>query len=164
MGLVYAQHFRTSNPTDGSAPASRNSSVSSKSSRSTISSLYSPKSSVSSGSSSSPPQASQNYPSTRILRCRQCHNHICLSSLIISDNFNGSLGPAYFVSKVLNVKLAKAREFKRMKTGRYEVKVIDCKQCDCSIGWKYLYSEEDKEKYKEGRFVVERALLEEVEM
>ncbi|ODV88082.1 hypothetical protein CANARDRAFT_26242 [[Candida] arabinofermentans NRRL YB-2248] len=99
----------------------------------------------------------------KILRCKQCHNHICLNTLIISDNFYGNSGPAFFVSKVLNIKLCPSREFKKMRTGRYEIKLIGCKQCGSNLGWKYLYSEDDKEKYKEGRYVIERNLLEEVD-
>ncbi|KAH3660085.1 hypothetical protein OGAPHI_007290 [Ogataea philodendri] len=164
MGLVYAQHFRTSSAGQDAPTASRNSSIASRSSGSSGSVFNSPRSSVSSATSCPHLFATNTFVPTRILRCKQCHNHICLTSLIISDNFTGSLGAAFFVSKVLNVKLSKTRDFKRMKTGRYEVKGISCKQCDSTLGWKYLYSEEDKEKYKEGRFVVERKLLEEVDI
>ncbi|VEU23887.1 DEKNAAC105076 [Brettanomyces naardenensis] len=100
--------------------------------------------------------------SLHILRCKRCHNHICLNKLVISTNFYGNYGPALFVSKVLNVKLSDNRDSKKMRTGKYEVRGIYCRQCNVNLGWKYLYSEEDGEKYKEGKYVVEKTLLEEV--
>lgn len=97
-----------------------------------------------------------------ILRCNGCHNQISLNKFVISTNFYGNYGPALFVSDVLNVKLSDDKSFQRMRTGRYVVKTIYCRQCQTNIGWKYLFSEEDGEKYKEGRFVIERTQLEEV--
>ncbi|VUG20444.1 DEBR0S8_01882g1_1 [Brettanomyces bruxellensis] len=73
-----------------------------------------------------------------------------------------SISSPLFVSDVLNVKLSDDKSFQRMRTGRYVVKTIYCRQCQTNIGWKYLFSEEDGEKYKEGRFVIERTQLEEV--
>ncbi|QPG75489.1 hypothetical protein FOA43_002844 [Brettanomyces nanus] len=107
--------------------------------------------------------SSSSNISAHILRCKQCHNHICTNKLVISTNFYGNYGPALFVSKVLNIKLGDSEEFKKMRTGKYEVKTIYCKQCDVNLGWKYLYSEQEGEKYKEDKFVIERSLLEEAD-
>ncbi|GMG22707.1 unnamed protein product [Ambrosiozyma monospora] len=105
-------------------------------------------------------------PKLKVLRCQQCHSQICLSSKILSDNFYGNKGPAWFVSGVINCKFvdpSAAADTKRFKTGNYKVKSICCQQCEVTLGWKYLLSEDDSEKYKEGNFVIERNLLEQVD-
>ncbi|GMF50493.1 unnamed protein product [[Candida] boidinii] len=101
-----------------------------------------------------------NKPKVTVLRCGSCHNDICLKSLIRSDNFYGNSGPAYFVKKVINIKLGKL-ETKTMRTGNYDVKSTYCIQCNSNLGWTYIRAEDPKETYKEKQFVIERNLLEE---
>lgn len=102
----------------------------------------------------------QLIPYDSVLRCKQCHTHICRKKLIISNNFYGCYGPALFVSKVLNTELGESRDYRKMRTGWYLVKSIYCRQCHNNLGWKYLYSGNTEEKYKQGKYVIERMQLE----
>lgn len=43
-----------------------------------------------------------------------------------------------------------------MMTGLHTVKSVMCKQCRVVIGWTYVFAYEESEKYKEGKFIVER--------
>lgn len=36
---------------------------------------------------------------------------------------------------------------------------MSCKSCDCKLGWMYEFATEDSQKYKEGRVILERALV-----
>lgn len=36
---------------------------------------------------------------------------------------------------------------------------MSCKACDCKLGWMYEFATEDNQKYKEGRVILERALV-----
>lgn len=101
--------------------------------------------------------------SDQVYRCKRCHSHICTKSLVVAGDFTGNYGPAMFVTGVLNTELGEDTERKRMVTGRYEIKSLLCHQCHEDLGWKYLYSESDRQKYKEGKYVVELEHLESVE-
>lgn len=46
-----------------------------------------------------------------------------------------------------------------MTTGRHIVRDIHCRQCKETVGWKYDKAYEQSEKYKEGKFILEEALL-----
>lgn len=46
-----------------------------------------------------------------------------------------------------------------MTTGRHVVRDISCRQCKEIVGWKYDKAHEAAEKYKEGKFILEEALL-----
>ncbi|ODV98419.1 hypothetical protein PACTADRAFT_48184 [Pachysolen tannophilus NRRL Y-2460] len=92
--------------------------------------------------------------------CKNCHNHICLSTLVISDNFRGKSGPAFLVDKIINCKLGML-EKKEMITGSYEVCDLNCKQCGYNLGWKYVKTDNEREEYKIDKFVIERNLLNE---
>ena len=94
-----------------------------------------------------------------IYRCKSCYCDICISSLIISKDFWGNKGEAYFVKDVLNVREDAKEVMKHMRTGQYGVKSIYCVQCDTVIGWKYITSIEPVEKYKVGKYVIEKNLL-----
>jgi hypothetical protein len=49
-----------------------------------------------------------------------------------------------------------------MTTGVHEVKNIYCLYCQALVGWKYEKAEEDSEKYKEGKFILEKACIKKV--
>ena len=44
-----------------------------------------------------------------------------------------------------------------MRTGLHKIKGVQCKKCRTKIGWTYIYAYEESEKYKEGKFIIERA-------
>ena len=43
------------------------------------------------------------------------------------------------------------------------VRDISCKNCDAKLGWIYEFATEESQRYKEGRVILERALVRETE-
>lgn len=50
-----------------------------------------------------------------------------------------------------------------MLTGRHMVRDVSCKSCNSKLGWIYEFATEDNQRYKEGRVILERALVHEVD-
>lgn len=48
-----------------------------------------------------------------------------------------------------------------MLTGRHMVRDVSCKNCDAKLGWVYEFATDDNQRYKEGRVILERALISE---
>ncbi|CAK9441264.1 uncharacterized protein LODBEIA_P51330 [Lodderomyces beijingensis] len=98
-------------------------------------------------------------PNTQIITCRGCSSHLCLSDLILSDNFNGSSGPAFLVENLINIIVNPNTEDTHMKTGLYKINKIKCHQCLNNLGWYYKKSYSYAETYKEGKFVIEKSFI-----
>ncbi|CAH2354183.1 hypothetical protein CLIB1423_15S00452 [[Candida] railenensis] len=96
---------------------------------------------------------------TQIIICRTCSSHLCLSSLILSDNFVGSSGPAYLVDKLINYHPDSEAVETNMRTGTYLICNVRCHQCSTKLGWVYRKAYEDQESYKEGKFVIEEKFI-----
>ncbi|OJT15988.1 Protein yippee-like [Trametes pubescens] len=52
---------------------------------------------------------------------------------------------------------------RQMTTGNHTVRDIYCVKCGQTLGWKYDYAYEPSQKYKEGKFILERNLLVDVQ-
>lgn len=50
-----------------------------------------------------------------------------------------------------------------MLTGRHMVRDVSCKNCDAKLGWVYEFATDDNQRYKEGRVILERALVTETD-
>lgn len=50
-----------------------------------------------------------------------------------------------------------------MLTGRHMVRDVCCKKCKTKLGWMYEYATDESQRYKEGRVILERALVTESE-
>lgn len=50
-----------------------------------------------------------------------------------------------------------------MLTGRHMVRDVSCKNCNSKLGWMYEFATEESQRYKEGRVILERALVRESE-
>lgn len=46
-----------------------------------------------------------------------------------------------------------------MLTGRHIVRDVACKSCNTKLGWIYEFATEEAQRYKEGRVILERALV-----
>jgi len=51
------------------------------------------------------------------------------------------------------------RENRLLLTGLHVVADIYCNCCDTRLGWKYLEAYEETQKYKEGKFILEKAMI-----
>jgi len=95
---------------------------------------------------------------SRIYGCSQCKTHLASLNNMMSKAFTGQHGRAYLFDTVVNI--VEGEECNRtMTTGQHTVRDISCIKCDAVLGWKYELAQEPSQKYKEGKFILERNLL-----
>ncbi|KAG1662309.1 hypothetical protein FOA52_011467 [Chlamydomonas sp. UWO 241] len=94
----------------------------------------------------------------RVLCCSNCHAHLTNHDDVYSKNFQGRHGRAYLCSNVVNVSVG-AKEQRLLITGLHTVADITCNHCATVLGWKYEHAFEPSQKYKEGKFIVEKRWL-----
>ncbi|PWN54158.1 yippee-like protein [Violaceomyces palustris] len=99
--------------------------------------------------------------STRVFGCSACKTHLTTIDSLISKAFNGQHGRAYLFDKVVNVTLGEPDD-RNMTTGLYTVRDIYCIKCEATLGWKYDKAYVAAEKYKEGKFILEKELTSDV--
>lgn len=92
----------------------------------------------------------------RIYSCSTCRSHVADHDDIISKAFQGRHGRAYLFSNVVNVTWG-PKEERLLITGVHTVADIYCTSCNTVLGWKYEHAVEEREKYKEGKSIVEKA-------
>lgn len=113
-----------------------------------------------------------------LFSCSTCHSHLVSQKDIISRAFQGrvntspivdmfnntiftyipipvQLGPAFLVKRVVNIFQSKEEE-RMLMTGIHTVADISCDICKSKIGWIYIKSPEKTQKYKEGKFIIEK--------
>ncbi|KAB1221973.1 hypothetical protein CJ030_MR2G007009 [Morella rubra] len=91
----------------------------------------------------------------RAYRCRFCESPLALVDNVLSKSFNCSRGRAYLFSNVVNVTHGPQEE-RLMLSGLHTVQDIFCCCCGQYVGWKYVAAHDKNQKYKEGKFVLER--------
>ncbi|GAB7360868.1 hypothetical protein MBLNU230_g0854t1 [Neophaeotheca triangularis] len=117
------------------------------------------------------------------LRCIRCATDLCLTSQIISKGFTGRHGRAYLVSaqpphhsntnpqldplnrnsiRRINDALPNLPNTyvhkpvpRQLVTGNHTVGDVSCAQCGSVLGWKYVAAEEEGQRYKIGKFILE---------
>uniref|UniRef100_A0A0D6QTH0 Protein yippee-like n=1 Tax=Araucaria cunninghamii TaxID=56994 RepID=A0A0D6QTH0_ARACU len=94
----------------------------------------------------------------RIYSCCNCRCHIAEHDDIISKSFQGRNGRAYLFGCVVNVSTG-PKEDRQLMTGLHTVADISCFQCREVLGWKYERAYEESQKYKEGKFILEKAKI-----
>ena len=113
----------------------------------------------------------------RIFSCAHCDTPLTNRNELVSTRFTGATGRAFLFSRVVNTKQSPVQERVRsmfrihvefsflisqmMLTGRHFVRDISCKKCDAKLGWMYEFATEESQRYKEGRVILERALINE---
>lgn len=119
-----------------------------------------------------------NYLSghTSHLRCAKCSTDVCLTSQIISKGFTGRHGRAYLVSPfpaltgstqvtqaaidmcLPNTK-TDAPSSRQLVTGVHTVSDVRCAFCNSMLGWKYDGAEEESQRYKVGKYILETKMI-----
>ena len=94
----------------------------------------------------------------KIYSCSNCRCHTSDHDEIISKAFQGRHGRAYLFSNVVNITLG-PKEDRLLITGLHTVSDIYCSCCQQVLGWKYLQAFEESQKYKEGKFIIEKAKM-----
>ena len=86
--------------------------------------------------------------------CSQCGTHLACHDDIISKNFHGKHGKAYLLDRCSNVSYC-PQEDSVLLTGLHVVADIYCGDCKTILGWYYHLAYSKKQKYKEGKFILE---------
>jgi len=136
--------------------------------------------SISSSVGSPPETEDQSFltGATSHLRCARCLSDLALSSQIISKGFTGRHGRAYLVAPTgssispnpMTLRTAKQKNDalpnlpntfthrpvpRQLVTGAHTVGDISCAQCGSVLGWKYVAAEDEGQRYKVGKFILE---------
>jgi hypothetical protein len=90
------------------------------------------------------------FQTTIFSRCE-----LALYDELVSKAFQGRNGRAYLFGNVINVKKGK-QEKRYLTTGLHVVCDIFCQGCEGNIGWFYKEAYEPSQKYKVGKFIIER--------
>ncbi|CAN0392750.1 unnamed protein product [Hapterophycus canaliculatus] len=72
--------------------------------------------------------------------------------------FHGHGGRAFLFERCVNVS-AGVPEDRLLMTGMHVVADISCRRCGAELGWKYEEAAEKSQKYKEGKFILERCAV-----
>ncbi|XP_017417873.1 protein yippee-like isoform X1 [Vigna angularis] len=75
--------------------------------------------------------------------------------ILLWESFHCRHGKAYLFDKVVNVTIGEKEE-RMMITGLHTVVDLFCVVCGSIVGWKYEAAYEKSQKYKEGKFILER--------
>jgi len=98
-------------------------------------------------------------PSGRIYCCKICNVDIAFADDCISKCFRGSKGAAYLFTSCVNVFASEKSREEHFTTGRHVVTDIFCTCCNQLLGWKYLVAFEKSQKYKEGKFILDKVSI-----
>jgi hypothetical protein len=90
--------------------------------------------------------------------CGECGTHLTTHGDIVSKSFHGRHGRAYLLDSCVNITVGRAED-RRLMTGLHSVCDIFCKRCNTLVGWTYKRAYELSQKYKEGKFIVEKIFL-----
>ncbi|KAI0442452.1 yippee-domain-containing protein [Xylaria telfairii] len=113
---------------------------------------------------SNAPRLARIQPDT--IRCSTCGTDFAFYSQIVSKSFTGRYGRGYLVSppdsrpqksgaNLINIKVGKP-ENRGLSTGEHVVADIQCATCRAKVGWKYIDAKEESQRYKIGKFILEK--------
>ncbi|KAL8167295.1 hypothetical protein V2J09_008794 [Rumex salicifolius] len=94
----------------------------------------------------------------RAYSCKFCKTQLALINDLISRAFHCRRGKAYLFNNAVNITVG-ALEERMMLSGVHTVADINCCCCGQIVGWKYETAREKSQKYKEGKFVLERGRI-----
>ncbi|KAK6946687.1 Yippee/Mis18/Cereblon [Dillenia turbinata] len=94
----------------------------------------------------------------RAYRCKFCKTHLALADDLVSRSFHCRRGKAYLFNNAVNITVG-VHEERMMLSGMHTVADIFCCCCGQIVGWKYEAAHEKNQKYKEGKFVLERGRI-----
>ncbi|KAH8119063.1 yippee-domain-containing protein [Phellopilus nigrolimitatus] len=90
--------------------------------------------------------------------CARCSSVLTLQDELISKSFSGREGRGFLMHSAVNVKLGK-KEDRTLLTGVHTVADVFCVGCNERLGWYYVKASDSSQKYKEGKFLIERAKI-----
>jgi len=99
---------------------------------------------------------------SRLFSCASCDTFLTNRTELVSTRFTGATGRAFLFNRVVNLDYSEVQD-RIMLTGRHMVRDVSCKRCKTKLGWMYEYATDESQRYKEGRVILERALVTESE-
>ncbi|XP_061346975.1 protein yippee-like At4g27745 isoform X1 [Gastrolobium bilobum] len=90
--------------------------------------------------------------------CCNCGNHVALHDDVISKAFQGRNGRAFLFSHAMNIAVGQ-KEDRQLMTGLHTVADVYCSDCNVVIGWKYERAYDETQKYKEGKYILEKSKI-----
>lgn len=94
----------------------------------------------------------------KVYCCAKCNAHLALAADILNNAFHGRHGRAYLFDAAVNVACGPPEE-RILMTGLHTVRDMFCNVCHQEVGWKYDEAFEESQKYKEGKCVIEKAMM-----
>ncbi|GAW10642.1 yippee-domain-containing protein [Lentinula edodes] len=110
---------------------------------------------ASSISSDTRAQVVQIYDNLPTYACAKCSAVVALQDELISKAFSGRDGRGYLMHSACNVKLG-VKEERPLLTGLHSVADVFCMGCNDRLGWYYHSASEHSQKYKEGKYLLEK--------
>eukprot|EP00834_Sanchytrium_tribonematis_P007287 NODE_638_length_5124_cov_1.416119.p7 type:complete len:114 gc:universal NODE_638_length_5124_cov_1.416119:3442-3783(+) len=93
-----------------------------------------------------------------IYSCKNCHCHICAHDRVVSRNFFGKHGPALLIEQTVNT-TENGQYTQQLMTGLHVISDLKCVNCNETIGWKYVECFETSQKYKQGKYLLEKQFI-----
>lgn len=79
---------------------------------------------------------------------------------VVWEGFMGSAqNPAYLFKTAINVEPCSSRREEVLSTGGYVLVDVSCRGCSTVLGWQYIASKSQDQKYKEGATLLQQGLL-----
>ncbi|KAK7278318.1 hypothetical protein RJT34_23345 [Clitoria ternatea] len=100
----------------------------------------------------------EDWIGPRLYSCCNCRNHVALHDDVISKAFQGRSGRAFLFSHAMNITVG-PKEDRQLMTGLHTVADVFCSDCHEVLGWKYERAYEETQKYKEGKFILEKSKI-----
>ncbi|XP_020208569.1 protein yippee-like At4g27745 [Cajanus cajan] len=94
----------------------------------------------------------------RLYCCCNCRNQVSLHDDIIAKTFQGRYGRGFLFSHAMNIVVG-PKEDRHLMTGLHTVADVYCGDCREVLGWKYERAYEASQKYKEGKFILEKSKI-----
>ena len=91
-----------------------------------------------------------------VYACVKCGTHLTRVDDLISKAFRGRTGKAFLFDSVVNYVPGPA-ENRLLITGLHTIADVYCGKCQHNIGWMYLEAFEETQKYKVGKYILEKA-------
>lgn len=91
-------------------------------------------------------------------RCKNCQTPIAFRGELLSKAYKAKSGGAFLFSHARNIVFGPKSD-RSLLTGVYNVADIFCSNCGETLGWKYLQAYEARQKFKEGKFFIEKAKI-----
>ena len=90
-----------------------------------------------------------------VYSCNECRTHLTTHEDLISKCFQGKSGRAFLFHICKNIRCHQP-ERRLLLTGMHTVCDISCSKCNTVLGWVYIEAHEPSQKYKEGKFILEK--------